>query len=202
VRQVWDPNHLFSDELRKAREGRPSAIPDARLRTDKREDGVLYDTVALFTRDEKWERTLPPPSFLDGGVAAVLEEVESLLEKLPGQAVQPSTPTDGARTSQLNEAQLVLERHCGVCHREDSPEAKSGALAVFNLNDPNWAASMPDDRLRDARGRIRDMQPRGSSDDRALDGHFGGTTTAGEVATFDAFVAAELDRRGVTGEKR
>jgi hypothetical protein len=101
-----------------------------------------------------------------------------------------------ASATQMSEARLILERHCGLCHREDSPRARRGALAVFNLNKPDWSASMSDDRLRDARGRLRDMQPRGRSDDAVLDESFGSTTTPAEVATFDAFVDAELARRG------
>jgi hypothetical protein len=105
-----------------------------------------------------------------------------------------SRQNDGS--SQLNEARLVLERQCGICHRQDSPEAKRGALAVFNLNTTDWAASMSDDRLRDANWRLRDMQPSGRSDDSVLAGDFGGTTTTAEVAAFDAFVSGELARRG------
>jgi hypothetical protein len=122
-----------------------------------------------------------------------------VLSLAAGVVRQPAAaPTaDPARSSlgDGNQARLVLERHCGTCHREDSPEAKRGALAVFNLNRADWAAAMSEDRLRDARNRLRDMQPKGRSDDKVLDGLFGGTTTADEVALFDGFVDSELHRR-------
>ena len=51
-------------------------------------------------------------------------------------------------------ARSVLERHCGVCHREDSPRANPKALAVFNLNEPEWAARMSGAQMRDVVGRL------------------------------------------------
>ena len=34
--------------------------------------GILYDTVALFPPNARWEATLPAPSYLDGGISEVL----------------------------------------------------------------------------------------------------------------------------------
>jgi hypothetical protein len=109
-----------------------------------------------------------------------------------GASVEPTSstwsPRQGDRSSQMQEARLVLEEHCGLCHREDSPQAKRLALAVFNLNKGDWSASMSDDQLRNARGRLVDA-PSG-----------GDPAGAEDVARFDAFVKAELSRRREAAE--
>jgi hypothetical protein len=81
------------------------------------------------------------------------------------------------------EARRVVETRCGLCHREDSPQAKRRALAVFNLNRADWLASMSDDQLKSARARLADA-PTG-----------GDPASPDELATFDAFVLAELQSR-------
>jgi hypothetical protein len=87
-------------------------------------------------------------------------------------ATWAETPFEAKR----DEARAVLDKHCGSCHREDSPRADPRALAVFNLKKPDWSASMSDERLRKARGRLS-------------------AATPDELLRFDAFVAAELARR-------
>lgn len=82
-----------------------------------------------------------------------------------------------------DDARLVLEKHCGLCHLDDSPQAKPRALAVFNLRRPDWYTSISPDQLRSARARLADA-PTG-----------GDPASPTEVATFDAFVATELARR-------
>jgi mono/diheme cytochrome c family protein len=77
-----------------------------------------------------------------------------------------------------HDARLVLERHCGLCHREDSPSAKKGALAVFNLNRAEWYASLSETQLKSARSRLADA-PTG-----------GDPASPEELAQFDAFVRA------------
>lgn len=39
-------------------------------------------------------------------------------------------------------ARYVLEVHCGLCHRQDSPRAQARALAVFTLNELEWARTL------------------------------------------------------------
>jgi hypothetical protein len=79
VRQIWDPNHLLSRALYDTHQAHPDGPAQASLRTDKREDGILYDTVVLFAPGARWEQTLPSPIYLDGGVSAVLPEVDKRL---------------------------------------------------------------------------------------------------------------------------
>lgn len=82
VHQLWDPEHVMSDEMRASEAAHPSSIPQARLRMDKQDSGILYDTVALFAPGARWEATLPAPVYLDGGLAAVLDEVHRRLDAM------------------------------------------------------------------------------------------------------------------------
>lgn len=53
-------------------------------------------------------------------------------------------------------ARAVLERHCGDCHRRDSPRAVDKALRVFTLNDEDFAARMTAAQLADMLVRVSD----------------------------------------------
>src|SRR5262245_23372460 len=53
-------------------------------------------------------------------------------------------PAPAPRAAPDGDARLVLETHCGLCHREDSSKAMKRALAVFNLNRVDWYASISD----------------------------------------------------------
>lgn len=79
VTQVWDPDHRISDAMRRAEAAHPGSIPQTRLRTGERSEGILYHVVALFPPGARWEATLPPPDYLDGGLARTLGEVERRL---------------------------------------------------------------------------------------------------------------------------
>ena len=81
VKQVWDPDHLVSTALRTAQTPGVVSIPDARLRTDERPDGTLYDTIVAFPPGLRWEGMLPAPSFVEGGVERTLPE---LVKRLSG----------------------------------------------------------------------------------------------------------------------
>src|SRR4051812_15458205 len=70
-------------------------------------------------------------------------------------------------------ARAILERHCGECHRADSPSAKSRALAVFNLNELDFAARMSPRQLRSAAMRLEGL----------------GGVDARDQKTFAAFIA-------------
>jgi hypothetical protein len=72
VLQLWDPDHLLSDEIGRAERAHPGSLSTAHLRTDEREDGILYDTVVLYADGARWQETLPAPDWLDGGLEAVL----------------------------------------------------------------------------------------------------------------------------------
>jgi hypothetical protein len=76
VAQLWDPDHLVSDLLRDIEHANPGSPPQARLRTDERDDGVLYDAVVLFEPGTSWRGA---PAWVDGGLAKVLPELRTRL---------------------------------------------------------------------------------------------------------------------------
>jgi hypothetical protein len=82
-----------------------------------------------------------------------------------------------------DDARLVLERYCGECHVRDNPTALPGALAVFDLREPDWSARMSDAQLRSAAWRLGEPLP--------PDGRLGDVTPE-ERARFQRYVDAEL----------
>jgi hypothetical protein len=107
-----------------------------------------------------------------------------------------STPvTPGVITSQgqghealRDDARLILERHCGQCHIREYPTALPGALAVYDLREPNWSARMTDAQLRNALWRLDEpLPPDGRPSDVSPD----------ERARFAAYVDAELARHAL-----
>jgi hypothetical protein len=81
VHQLWDPDHLLSTEILRAERAHPGSPPTAHLRTDGQPDGILYDTILLYDEGTRWQGTLPAPTWLDGGLVAVLP---ALRERLTG----------------------------------------------------------------------------------------------------------------------
>jgi hypothetical protein len=92
-------------------------------------------------------------------------------------------------------ARAILERHCGDCHRADSPQAKPAALAVFNLNTPDWSRTASDAQLRNAVGRLRNLLRANTKEPADEFRTFGGFIDPKELSLFEAFVRAELARR-------
>jgi hypothetical protein len=85
-----------------------------------------------------------------------------------------------------DDSRLILERYCGLCHIRDSPTAIPGALAVFDLREPDWSARMSDAQLRSAAWRLGEpLPPDGSAN----------TVSPEERAGFERYVDAELARR-------
>jgi hypothetical protein len=98
------------------------------------------------------------------------------------------------------DARAILESHCGVCHREDSPDAQPRALAVFNLNRAVWWSTMTAAQLRNAVERLRNLQVSSTAEARAVArdfATFGGPVTDDELRTFRAFAAFALTARAL-----
>jgi hypothetical protein len=68
----------------------------------------------------------------------------------------PSARTSDPRVRARDAARAVLEAHCGQCHREDQPTAQARALAVFNLNELEWAVRMTDQQQESMLTRVND----------------------------------------------
>lgn len=80
VHQVWDPDHVLSAQMRAAELAHPSSPPQAAARMDKRPDGLIYDTAAVFPPGTRWDSTLPAPTYLGIGLEAHLDELRAQLE--------------------------------------------------------------------------------------------------------------------------
>jgi hypothetical protein len=111
--------------------------------------------------------------------ALVAVAIASTLVALPRTA-RSSESRREADASELREAaRAVLVANCGKCHDPGSGASLKGALRVFNLIESDWSARMTSAQLHDAAGRLRD----------SVD------ATPSERATFERFVAWELERR-------
>lgn len=72
----------------------------------------------------------------------------------PPPAPAPAHPRSDPGAELRDEARLVLERWCADCHVSDYPTAIAGALAVFDLREPEWHLRMTDEQLRSALERF------------------------------------------------
>ena len=59
-------------------------------------------------------------------------------------------PRDATRRA----AHDVLAEHCGECHEGHRPTAKPKALAIFDLDQPDWPARFDDHKYKSALGRL------------------------------------------------
>ena len=85
VLQLWDPDHVISDEMRASEVAHPGSLPQARTRTNNVDSGIMYDTVVIFPAGARWEATLPAPEYLEVGLEAILPKVREHLAKLINQ---------------------------------------------------------------------------------------------------------------------
>jgi len=63
-------------------------------------------------------------------------------------------PTGPALLRARADAHDMLARHCGSCHEGHQPTAKPAALAVFDLDQPDWPARFDAHRFEVALGRL------------------------------------------------
>jgi hypothetical protein len=69
------------------------------------------------------------------------------------------------------------------------------ALAIFNLNRPDWSSSMTSAQLKDSSGRLRNLLRWSSNEPANQFAGWGGFVDIKELARFDAFVSDEIHRR-------
>ncbi len=53
----------------------------------------------------------------------------------------------------------LFELYCGQCHRPDSPDALPGALAVYDLSEPDPLRGLSDAQLAEAHRRFDEQRP-------------------------------------------
>ncbi len=66
-------------------------------------------------------------------------------------APPPSAAPEAARADVValrDWARGLAREHCGACHIGSRPTAKPAALAIYNLDDSNWSATLSPERLR------------------------------------------------------
>jgi len=69
------------------------------------------------------------------------------------RAEPPPAPVDP--DAELREsARETLGKNCGECHTRGLPTALPRALAVFDLDEPDWSHRMTADQLREAQRRL------------------------------------------------
>lgn len=61
-------------------------------------------------------------------------------------SVQDPAPADPAALRDW--ARDVARLHCGACHIASRPTAKPAALAIYNLDAPDWPSTLSAERLR------------------------------------------------------
>lgn len=96
---------------------------------------------------------------------------------------------DAAHQALRDEARLILEEHCGSCHLPDYPTTIGAALAVFDLSQEEWAATMSEEQLHDASNRLGEDLAPGGPDGTPLN------VPEADRTLFEQYVASELARR-------
>jgi hypothetical protein len=114
------------------------------------------------------------------------------------QSRSPPIPAAEDSFKQSHESvRLVLERHCGTCHRADLPTAQPVALAVFAINEPDWSARMSEAQLRSALYRIQNLvEIDGASFERDLRSS-GGQAGGNDLQLVQQYVDQLLARRAI-----
>ncbi len=88
-------------------------------------------------------------------------------------------------------ARAILSQHCGECHDPARATALPGALAIFDVKEPDWASRMTDAQLANALWRLGEpIPPEGRAND----------VSDAERALFGRYVTLETRRRAARGK--
>ena len=98
-------------------------------------------------------------------------------DQMLGKEGTPERPDDLLVASR-GAAHRVLSHHCAGCHESMSPDARPEAVAVFDLDSPDWYRNFTAARFESSRRRLEEK-----ADDA-------------EKRVFTKFAAAELARGG------
>ncbi len=122
-------------------------------------------------------------AFVAAVAAAVLLWVLPQVPKTDAESVAPQVVVEGVRTEVLrDEASALLAQHCSPCHDGEAGGVEQGALAVFDVRDPQWWTSMSRAQLD---GVVERMVAR--------------EVPSSEVAEMSRFVEAEFADRDARG---
>ncbi len=67
---------------------------------------------------------------------------------------EPPAPSADPRATTRQAAHDVLAEHCGECHEGHRPTAKPPALAIFDLDKPDWPQRFDDHKFQSALKRL------------------------------------------------
>jgi mono/diheme cytochrome c family protein len=97
------------------------------------------------------------------GVLALLITVASLAacnSRPPPPAVEVA---EAERPPLRDRTREAVRPHCGECHTSSLATAKPGALAIFDLDQPDWGAAMSREQLETfSRSIARRLEPAGA----------------------------------------
>jgi hypothetical protein len=135
-------------------------------------------------------RVLPRASEVEGLDPGTCNHAEAdpgapAIARAEGQSAPQSGPSEPDHAVLGAQAAQALAHHCTPCHDSTDPDAKVGALQVFDLDQSYWWPTMSDAQLEDARGRVQELE----------------AATDDERRHVDAFVDAERRRRAQAGEQ-
>ncbi len=107
-----------------------------------------------------------------------------------------ATPADAAPVETLTElresARETLASNCGECHTRNLATSLPRALAVFDLDEEEWARRMTPGQLRDAQRRLDEPTAPSLDEDVRREIHL----APAERERFARYVADEIARRG------
>jgi hypothetical protein len=108
----------------------------------------------------------------------------TLVASCRGRAAEPD-PLPSLRES----ARAILSQHCGECHDPARTTALPGALAVFDVREPDWSSRMTAAQLANALWRLGEpIPPEGRPND----------VTDAERTLFGRYVELETRRRSAS----
>jgi hypothetical protein len=75
-------------------------------------------------------------------------------EIAPSTTAAPAVASADPREATRRAAHDVLAQHCGECHESHRPTAKPKALAIFDLDKPDWPSRFDDHKYKAALMRL------------------------------------------------
>ncbi len=92
---------------------------------------------------------LPTARPSSDAAAATTANAAAAAATATGTSAPATAPAPTADAAALRDWVRDLTRqHCGTCHIASLPTAKPAALAIFNLDAPNWSSTLSPQRLR------------------------------------------------------
>ena len=105
--------------------------------------------------------------------------------------VPEETAAVDANAELRESARETLATNCGQCHIRSNGTSLPRALAVFDLDEPDWSRRMSADQLREAKRRLDEPTAPSLDENAPRAIHLG----PGERDRFARYVDAELARR-------